>query len=232
MLELERVYKRFVGADGPIHAVDDVSIGVRPRELLAIFGTSGSGKTTLLLLAAGLIRADAGTIRFDGSDLETFSRRERLEYRRTRLGFVFQGYNLAAGLSAEENVAIPLLLRGSDHRDARRRALGALDDVGLLRRSAHIPSELSGGERQRVAIARALVGSPRLVLADEPTGNLDAQTGGRVLDLFSALLREHGAAAILATHDAHVVRYSDRVLGMSAGRLREPELEQRVAVHP
>ncbi len=230
MLELEHARKHFDGADGPIRAVDGVSMSVHSRELLAIFGVSGSGKTTLLLLAGGLIRADSGTIRFDGSELSTLSKRERLAYRRTKLGFVFQGYNLAAGLTAEENVAIPLLLRGVEHREAHRRALGALDDVGLLRRSSHIPSELSGGERQRVAIARALVGSPELVLADEPTGNLDAQTGERVLELFSALLRERGAAAVLATHDARVVRYSDRVLGMRDGRLHEPELEQRVAV--
>jgi putative ABC transport system ATP-binding protein len=153
-----------------------------------------------------------------------------LSYRRTKLGFVFQGFNLVAGLNAEENVAIPLLLRGVNHRDARERALAALDDVGLLPRSANTPDELSGGEQQRVAIARALVGKPKLILADEPTGNLDSETGDTVLELLSALPRERGAAGILVTHDARVARYADRVLGMRDGKLTEPDLEAQAAI--
>jgi putative ABC transport system ATP-binding protein len=230
MLELERARKYYAGPGGEIHAVDDVSMSVYARELVAIFGPSGSGKTTLLLLAAGLLRADSGSVRFEGGDLGALARREMLAFRRRKLGFVFQSFNLAAGLSAEENVALPLLLRGVARREARRRALAALDDVGLLRRRAHAPNELSGGEQQRVAIARALVGEPRLVLADEPTGNLDSETGDAVLALLRDLPRERGAATVLVTHDERVAGYADRVLGMRDGRLKERDPRASAAV--
>jgi putative ABC transport system ATP-binding protein len=228
MLELEHVRKFYTSPGEQIHAVDDVSMTIDAQEFVAIFGPSGSGKTTLLLLAAGLLRADSGSVRFEGSDLGALAKREVLSYRRTKLGFVFQGFNLTAGLSAVENVAIPLLLRSVSHREARARALAALDDVGLIRRASHTPDELSGGEQQRVAIARALVGEPKLILADEPTGNLDSETGDAVLDLLSALPRERGAAAVLVTHDARVAHYADRVLGMRDGRLTDPDLEALV----
>jgi len=227
MLELERVRKYYASPVEPVHAVDDVCMSVRAGELVAIFGPSGSGKTTLLLLAAGLLGADAGSVRFEGRDLGGFSKREMLVHRRTMLGFVFQSFNLVQGLSAVENVAIPLLLRGVAHRDAHRRADAALEDVGLARRAGHTPDELSGGECQRVAIARALVGEPRLVLADEPTGNLDSETGDMVLGLLSALPRERGVATVLVTHDARVAGYADRVLQMRDGRLRERDLDEQ-----
>jgi putative ABC transport system ATP-binding protein len=230
MLELERARKYYASPGGAVHAVDDVSMSVRARELVAIFGPSGSGKSTLLLLAAGLLRADSGSVRFEDRDLAALPKREVLAYRRTKLGFVFQGFNLIAGLTAEENVAIPLLLRGTPHRRARERALAALDDVGLLRRSSHTPAKLSGGEQQRVAIARALVGEPKLILADEPTGNLDTDTGDAVLDLLSALPRERGAATVVVTHDARVAHRADRVLEMRDGRLTEHDLQARAAI--
>ena len=141
MLELQRARKFYASPGGAVHAVDDVSMSVYAGELVAIFGPSGSGKTTLLLLAAGLLRADAGSVRFEGSDLAQLRKREMLAYRRTKLGFVFQGFNLVAGLTAEENVAMPLLLRGEHHREARERALAALDDVGLGRRAEPYPGE-------------------------------------------------------------------------------------------
>ncbi|HTB50281.1 MAG TPA: ABC transporter ATP-binding protein [Solirubrobacteraceae bacterium] len=221
VLELEGAHKRYASPGEMIYAVRDVNMRVYAREFVALFGPSGSGKTTLLLLAAGLLRADGGSVRFDGRDLSTLSKRKALAYRRTELGFVFQSFNLAAGLTAEENTAIPLLLRGVDHREARRRARAALDEVGLTRRSAHTPERLSGGEQQRVAIARALVGEPKLILADEATGNLDSETGATVLELLGALARERGAATILVTHDAGAVRYADRVLSIRDGRLSE-----------
>jgi putative ABC transport system ATP-binding protein len=230
MLELDRARRYYESPGGAIHAVDDVSMSVGTGELVAIFGPSGSGKSTLLLLAAGLLRVDAGAVRFQGSDLAKLSKRELLAYRRTKLGFVFQGFNLVAGLTAEENVAMPLLLRGVDHRHARTRALAALGEVGLQRRAEHTPGKLSGGEQQRVAIARALVGEPRLVLADEPTGNLDTETGDTVLDLLSALPRARGAATVLVTHDERVAGYTDRVLTMRDGRLTEPDLEEGAAI--
>ncbi len=230
MLELQRARKDYAGPGGAVHAVADLSMRVAGGELVAIFGPSGSGKTTLLLLAAGLLRADGGSVRFEGSDLGAMSKREVLSYRRTKLGFVFQGFNLVAGLTAEENVAMPLLLRGEHHREARGRALAALDGVGLRHRSGHTPAMLSGGEQQRVAIARALVGEPKLILADEPTGNLDTETGDAVLELLSALSRQRGAATVLVTHDTRVANYADRVLGMRDGRLTEPDLEAQAAI--
>jgi putative ABC transport system ATP-binding protein len=230
MLELEHAHKHYASPGGAVHAVDDVNMSVREQELIAIFGPSGSGKTTLLLLAAGLLLADSGSILFEGRDLTTLPKHEMLAYRRTKLGFVFQNFNLVAGLTAEENVAIPLLIRGISHHQANTQARAALTDVGLQGRVGHISTSLSGGEQQRVAIARALVGRPKLLLADEPTGNLDTETGDVVLDLLSALPRERGVATVLVTHDARVARYADRVLGMRDGRLTELDPEAQPAI--
>jgi len=230
MLELKHAHKDYASPGGAVHAVDDVSMSVCEQELVAIFGPSGSGKTTLLLLAAGLLRADSGSVRFEDRDLAALTKREMLTHRRTKLGFVFQGFNLVAGLTAAENVAMPLLIRGVPHREAQARALTALGDVGLQSRVRHIPAKLSGGEQQRVAIARALVGEPKLILADEPTGNLDTETGDAVLDLLSALPRERAVATVLVTHDARVARYADRTLRMRDGKLAEPALETQAAI--
>jgi len=219
MLELRSARKYYSTDAGDIRAVDDISLTVHPGELVALFGPSGSGKTTLLLLAAGLLRPDLGEVRFENRDLGSLTKAEVLEYRRTKLGFIFQNFNLMPGMDAEENVALPLLLRSIDHREASKRALRALEDVGLLARAGHPPAKLSGGEQQRVSIARALVGEPKLILADEPTGNLDTETGDAVLELLSSLPRERDAAMILVTHDARVARYADRVLAMRDGTL-------------
>jgi putative ABC transport system ATP-binding protein len=228
MLELDNARKYYSTPAGEVRAVDDVSLAVAPGELVALFGPSGSGKTTLLLLAAGLLRCDSGEVSFQGRDLATLSKREMLEYRRTKLGFVFQNFNLVPGLSAEENVALPLLLRGVHHGQARGRAVSALYSVGLSRRTGHAPAKLSGGEQQRASIARALVGEPALVLADEPTGNLDSESGGAVLDLLSRLPRESGVALLLVTHDMRVAHYADRILAMRDGKLVvwDPEIAQ------
>jgi putative ABC transport system ATP-binding protein len=221
MLELERVRKDYKSPGGSVHAVNDVSMSVRGSEFVVILGPSGSGKTTLLLLAAGLLRADAGSVRFEDQDLATLGKQELLAHRRTRTGIVFQRFNLVDGLTAEENVAMPLLLRHERRRDARARARTALAEVGLSHRSQHLPKAMSGGEQQRVAIARALVGKPRLVLADEPTGNLDTETGDVVLSLLSTLPSEQGVATVLVTHDARSKRYADRVFEMRDGTLTE-----------
>lgn len=229
MLELHEASKRYESPGEIVHAVEGVTLNVQAGELVAIFGPSGSGKSTLLLLAAGLLRPDAGTILYDGRDLAGMSKRELLSYRRTQLGFVFQGFNLAAGLTARENVSIALLTRGVDHATAEERAELALREVGVAHRAGHPPDRLSGGEQQRVAIARALVGEPRLVLADEPTGSLDSDTGNGVLDLLSILPRERGVGAVVVTHDPGVTRYADRVLNMRDGRLCDDGVEQRAA---
>ncbi|HTC59206.1 MAG TPA: ABC transporter ATP-binding protein [Solirubrobacteraceae bacterium] len=218
MLDLRSARKYYSTGAGDIRAVDDISLTIDAGELVALFGPSGSGKTTLLLLAAGLLRCDSGEVRFEDRDLATLSKAEVLEYRRTKLGFIFQNFNLVPGMDAEENVMLPLLLRTVNHRKASKRARAALDDVGLLARAGP-PAKLSGGEQQRVSIARALVGEPKLILADEPTGNLDSETGDVVLGLLSSLPRERDVAMILVTHDARVARYADRVLAMRDGKL-------------
>jgi putative ABC transport system ATP-binding protein len=219
MLELRDARKYYSTEAGDVRAVDDISLAIDPGELVALFGPSGSGKTTLLLLAAGLLRCDSGAVRFEDRDIGTLPKTEVLEYRRTKLGFIFQNFNLVPGMNAEENMMLPLLLRGFRSREASRLALAGLERVGLLARAGHPPSKLSGGEQQRVAIARALVGKPKLILADEPTGNLDSETGDAVLELLSDLPREREVAMILVTHDARVARYADRVLAMRDGKL-------------
>jgi putative ABC transport system ATP-binding protein len=219
MLELQSARKYYSTDAGDIRAVDDISLTIHPGELVALFGPSGSGKTTLLLLAAGLLRCDSGEVRFEDRALGELSKAEMLEYRRTKLGFIFQNFNLVPGMDAEENVMLPLLLRSVNHRQAKGRARAALDDVGLLARAGHPPAKLSGGEQQRVSIARALVGGPKLILADEPTGNLDSETGDVILNLLSGLPREREVAMILVTHDTRVARYADRVLAMRDGKL-------------
>ena len=166
-------------------------------------------------------------MRYAGRDLAEFSKRETLAYRREQLGFVFQGFNLTAGMSAQENVAVPLLLRHVPHSQAHERAGVALAEVGLSSRGAHLIERLSGGEQQRVAIARAIVGEPRLVLADEATGNLDSETGAEILALLAELPARHGAAVILVTHDSDAAAHADRVLEMRDGRLTEPEARAR-----
>ncbi len=224
LLELEHAHKRYESPGEVVHAVRDVSMSVSAREFVALFGPSGSGKTTLLLLAAGLLRVDGGSVRFQGRDLCTLSRAQTLAYRRNELGFVFQDFNLTAGLTAVENAAIPLLMRGVEYRQAHARARAALAEVGLERRATHTPDRLSGGERQRVAIARALAAEPKLILADEATGNLDSKNGETALELLAALPREHGAAVILVTHDERAAHHADRVLEVRDGRLaREPQ---------
>jgi putative ABC transport system ATP-binding protein len=232
LLELTHARKYYASPGGQVRAIDDVSVTVAAGELVAILGPSGSGKTTLLLLAAGLLQPDEGSVRFRGAELAKMSKREALAYRRTKVGFVFQSFNLVAGLTAAENVAMPLLLRGTDRSAARRRALEALDGVGLAARAEHIPSRLSGGEQQRAAIARALVGEPKLILADEPTGNLDSETGTEVLELLTVLPRERGAATILVTHDTRIAGAADRMLQMRDGRLTEPEPEPEPSREP
>jgi len=221
LLELLGARKYYSSGGGQVHAVDDVSVSVAERELVAIVGPSGSGKTTLLLLAAGRLAPDQGSVRHQGRDLATLSKRELLAHRRANVGIVRQGFDLVEGLTAAENVAMALWLRGVDHADALRRALQALDDVGLSARAEQIPSRLSGGEQQRTAIARALVGEPQLIFADEPTGNLDTETGDEVLELLSVLPRERGAVTVLVTHDTRIAAAADRVLEMRDGKLTE-----------
>lgn len=199
--------------------LDNVNLNIRRGELVAIVGPSGSGKSTLLGLLAGLDRASSGSVRVEGQALEALSEDALSRLRRDRLGFVFQDFQLLGNLTARENVLLPLELHGVADGAARCDAL--LARVGLAERGHHYPAQLSGGEQQRVALARAFASKPRILLADEPTGNLDAQTGEAVLDLLLELRDADGTTLVVVTHDARVAARADRTIRLQAGRVVE-----------
>jgi ABC-type lipoprotein export system ATPase subunit len=201
---------------GLVRAVDGVDLDVAAGETLAVTGPSGCGKSTLLHLLGGLDRPSAGEIWLAGRRVDQLSERALARLRRDGIGFVFQAFHLMEELNAVENVELPALLSGRSARLARRRASDLLDQVGLADRARHLPSQLSGGQRQRVAIARALVGEPRVVLADEPTGNLDSQATLEVLRLFEAL-HEAGQTLVIVTHDSRIAATADRMISMRDG---------------
>ncbi len=216
MLRLGKVTKRF-GARSVLNAV---SLEVAAGEYVAVLGESGIGKSTLLNVVAGLEPVDAGTVSFDGVELTRLDDDALTRLRRERFGFVFQAFHVLPHLSAAENVGLPLLLRRAPQDEIRRRAAAALAAVGLAGRESSMPRELSGGELQRVAIARALVGEPALVLADEPTGNLDPENARQVLRLFAEQVRAHGAAGILVTHSEAAAAGCDRRYRLTAEGLK------------
>jgi ABC-type lipoprotein export system ATPase subunit len=220
LVRIENVSRTFQVGNQTINALKDVTFDVDAGEFVAIIGRSGSGKTTLLNVIAGLDRASQGHVYIGGQDVSAMSDSQLTELRRHKLGFVFQSFGLLPLLSAYENVEIALRIAGASIRERGRRANELLDLVGLGRRAHHRPYELSGGEQQRIAIARALVHAPALVLADEPTGNLDADTAGQVLGLLGALCRDAGTTLLVASHSAEMARAADRVLLLDHGRLR------------
>ncbi len=219
-LVMDEIRHCYRGADEVV-ALDGVSVSVRPGELVAVVGPSGSGKSTLLTIAGALETPTAGSVTIEGVRLDDLDTDELAELRRRRLGFVFQGYNLLAGLTAAENVAAPLELDGVSATAARGAALDALARVGLTDRAQAYPDELSGGQQQRVAIARALVGDRRLILADEPTGALDRANGQAVMELLRTAC-DSGVACAVATHDPAVVEWADRVVELIDGRVQHP----------
>ncbi|MGS1121913.1 ABC transporter ATP-binding protein [Rhodanobacter sp. UC4436_H3] len=217
VLEARDVSKSVNGPEGRLDILDGVDLRVMPGESFAIVGASGSGKTTLLGLLAGLDTPDRGSISLDGHALEQLDEEARAELRRRLVGFVFQSFHLLPALTAEENVMLPLELEGSSA--ARSRAREALEAVGLSARRRHYPAQLSGGEQQRVAIARAFVHGPRVLFADEPTGNLDQRTGHHICDLLFALNRDHRTTLVLVTHDAGLAARCDRRIELEEGRM-------------
>ncbi|HWF32511.1 MAG TPA: ABC transporter ATP-binding protein [Solirubrobacteraceae bacterium] len=219
MLELDAVVKHFAGSGEQIHAIDGVSMRVDPGELVALTGPSGSGKSTLLLLIGGLLSPDAGTIRFGGRDLSLLSEASRSAYLQQDVGFVYQSFPLMPRVKVVENAAVKLLLGGVGMREAQARVIPWLERVGLGERLDHTPEQLSGGERQRVAIARALAGEPRLVLADEPTGNLDSSRSREIVDLLRTVAHERGTMVVLVTHDREAASAGDRTCSLRDGRL-------------
>ena len=219
ILVVEGIAKSFGGA-GNRKVLQDLSLQLADGEYIAIMGESGTGKSTLLNLIAGLDTPDAGSIEFAGEPFSTLDDEARTLVRRSRMGFIFQAFHLLPHLSVERNVALPLALNGSGGADAQRRVDELLEAVGLSSRRRSSPSELSGGEMQRVAIARALAHRPRLVLADEPTGNLDAEAASEVLNLLREQLRRDRAAGILVTHSELAARTTDRIYRLSSDGLR------------
>ena len=213
-----RVYR--LGSE-EIVAVDDVSLDVPAGKFIALVGRSGSGKTTLLNLMAGLDQATSGSILFEDRDMADMSENELIELRRHKIGFVFQSFGLLPLLSAFENVELPLRISGAGSREREQRTNEALEMVGLAARSRHRPYELSGGEQQRVAIARAMVIRPSLMLADEPTGELDSSNARAIFGLFAEMVREEGISVVAATHDSTLLNLADEVLEMRDGRIIE-----------
>jgi putative ABC transport system ATP-binding protein len=220
-LALREVVKHYPSGGETVRAVDGVTIEVQAGEILALYGPSGSGKTTLLLLAAGLISPESGSVSFDGRDIGRLSSRESARYRLRDVGFVFQSFHLMPGASAVDNALIKLPVSGYTVRQARELTIPWLERLGLADRLEHRPEQLSMGERQRVAIARALVAEPRLLLADEPTGNLDSARTREILSLLREVCHERGIPGLLVTHDAEAASFVDRTITLRDGRITE-----------
>jgi len=218
---LEHLTKSYQEGNQVRVVLQDASATVKRGEFVAIIGKSGSGKSTLLNLISGIDRIDSGKIYLDGTELTALDERQRTIFRRRSIGFIFQFFNLIPTLTVLENVTLPLELNGASPAEARQRAEPLLEAVGLPDRLKTFPDRLSGGEQQRVAIARALVHDPLLVLADEPTGNLDEDTGWQVLELLDRLTRKSGKNLLMVTHSREAARYADRVLCLRDGRLIE-----------
>ena len=217
IIKLDSVNKRYSVAATDVTVLQDLNLAVQTKERVSIIGPSGSGKTTLLLILTGLESATDGQVEIAGKPLHDMSADDRADLRREHIGIVFQSFHLIPSLTARENVALPLEIAGL--ADSRARALAMLDKVGLAQRQDHYPAQLSGGEQQRVAIARALIHEPELIVADEPTGNLDDKTGELIMQLLFDLNRDSGTTLLLVTHDNELAARCDRTLKLHDGRL-------------
>jgi putative ABC transport system ATP-binding protein len=222
ILVAENVRKIYRTPGGDVEALRDLTLKIDAGEFLGVMGPSGSGKTTLLNCLSGLDDLDGGRVFIEGQDLHAMSDAKRSRHRAEKMGFIFQSFNLIPVFTAAENVELPLLLAGTSASDARKRSEETLERVGLGHRKNHRPNELSGGEQQRVTIARALAGRPAIVWADEPTGNLDTETAGTVMDLLRDL-NSDGLTLVLVTHDAAIGRTAGRVIRMRDGMIAPPE---------
>lgn len=219
-IEMQDVHLSLGAGRARVHILKGVSLSIRPGEAVGLVGSSGSGKSTLLMTMAGLERPDSGFVRVDGQSLDAMNEDQLARFRGARIGIIFQSFHLIPTMTALENVAIPLELAGA--ADAMDRAASELKGVGLGDRLSHYPAQLSGGEQQRVAIARALAPNPAILVADEPTGNLDETTGQSIVDLLFRLKRERGATLVLVTHDASLARRCDRTIRLRSGMVEAP----------
>ncbi|MDQ1706888.1 MAG: putative transport system ATP-binding protein [Pyrinomonadaceae bacterium] len=220
VIRLEHIHKVYTMGDVEVHALRGVSLTIREGEFVAIMGASGSGKSTTMNIIGCLDRPTRGQYILDGEDVSEMSKDERADIRCQKLGFVFQGFNLLSRTSALENVELPMLYAGVDSAVRNERALAALAAVGLAGREQNHPNQLSGGQQQRVAVARALVNNPALILADEPTGNLDSRTSVEVMEIFQRLNRERGITLVLVTHEPDIADYASRVVVFKDGKIK------------
>ena len=223
MIDLKDVSKVYQIGEEKVHALDHATMHIFPKEFVSVIGPSGSGKSTLMNIIGCLDTADAGTYRLDGIPIEDYSERQLARVRNEKIGFIFQNFNLIPKLSAAENVELPLIYRGVRAAERAARVAEALERVGLSQRARHLPTELSGGQQQRVAIARALVTRPYLILADEPTGNLDSRTSREIMEILHDL-HDQGNTVVLITHDNDIARQARRSVHILDGRLTEVKL--------
>ena len=229
MIVMHGIRKEYRMGDNVVAALDGVDIHIKPREFVSIIGPSGSGKSTLMNIIGCLDTADEGVYQFDGLDITDYSEDELATIRGKKIGFVFQQFNLLPKLTAQENVELPLIYQGMSAGKRHKRSREVLDRVGLLDRMHHKPTELSGGQQQRVAIARALAGNPSLILADEPTGNLDSKTGADVMRLYHEL-HEAVNTIVLITHDAKIAAQTPRAIHIHDGKVLEPANDSEVVI--
>jgi len=221
IIKIEDLHKVYDLGEVKVHALRGVSIEVHRGEFVAVMGASGSGKSTFMNIVGCLDRPSQGKYYLESVDVSTLSKDELADIRNLRIGFVFQGFNLLARTTAVDNVELPLLYAGLDGKERRERSLQALRDVGLEGREYHMPNQLSGGQQQRVAIARALVNKPSIILADEPTGNLDSRTSVEVMDIFQKLNDRYNITVVLVTHEHDIARYANRNVTFKDGRIRQ-----------
>jgi putative ABC transport system ATP-binding protein len=227
VIEVSHLFKSYADSTRAVQALQDVSLNIESGEFVAVMGASGSGKSTLLHCLGGLDRFDRGNILIDGESLRSRADGDLTRLRRTKIGFVFQFFHLMPTLTVTENVLLPTLLSGTHSRTVQDRAAELLSEVGLTTRNSHFPHQLSGGEMQRVAVARALIHRPPVLLADEPTGNLDSENSERIIDLIRSISTRHGTTVVLVTHSQEVARATDRIITMRDGRiLSDPDTVQ------
>lgn len=222
--DLRKVYR--VG-ESKVVALDHITMEMEPGEITGILGTSGSGKTTLLNMIAGLEKPTKGNIEMFGYDIVKLNERQLARFRQHYVGFIFQSYNLLTALTALENVALPLIFRGVERSKRERMAMKMLEAVGLKKHALHKPTQLSGGQQQRVGIARAFVIRPKVIFADEPTGNLDSRTTKEVMELMMEITRENGQNLVLVTHDSNIAGYADRIVHIMDGKIQQSQLIKR-----
>lgn len=222
MLELKNIKKYYkMNADTTVKALDDVSLVINDGEFVSIIGPSGSGKSTLMNIIGCLDKATSGEYYVDGVEISKFTENQLAALRNKKIGFIFQGFNLLSKMTAAENVELPLIYQGLPKQERKKRVEKALDSVGMLERASHKPTELSGGQQQRVAIARALATNPSVILADEPTGNLDSKTGEEVMQILSDFNKTLGTTIVLITHDADIANHAKRVIKIYDGKIVE-----------